>query len=747
MIILNKYSEQLLAYAKDYLSLGFKIIPIMEKGKIPILKNWTENPLSTIDEFKEFIKKNENINLGVICGKPSNIVVLDVDLEKDKNGEYTGYDGITSIRLKEAELRSNLPETVTSVTQGSGLQFWFKYPKNVTKITSTIGKLRCVDIRGDGSQVVVAPSIGVKGQYMWLNSPETTELAELPSEWVDFLTKETDKTSVIIKKIRLINLDNDKFELPVKIVNSTRNDTLFKYACSLFAKNETVQSVKEKIYKTNNSLCESPLDESELNIIINSANKYHGKNIEKIEKVIEESQVATANTKKEDAKSYSSWLFQTEKGGVVILEPEFAKWFYESFKKIYFVNGIFRDENGEISDMEVKSIIQEIIAPFIKVKLDSKVNNLLNVLKNFTQFTPAKPMWDVINFENVSLKISANNITEIEKPFTFNKLKNIYYKPQDKCPMWVKYIEDLLNKEDIPLLQEYLGYCLIPTTKAQKSLFIIGDGGEGKSGITTVMQKIMGRSIISGELHEIEDNPFMVANLENKLLFVDDDMDMGSLETTGVFKKLVTMTDSFTVQRKGIQQYQITPYVRFLCLGNGMIRAKYDKSSGFFDRLMFIRVKPIKRRGSNEEDNMLYEKLALESSGIINWAIAGLQRLMRNNFRFSLSENSNKILEDLKEDCENIIKFFKDENAIFFDETYVSTFREINDAYIQWCEDNGFKPLTSRALAIYLKNNAEIFNIKEVRNIKRGNKYMRGYTGISTIPNGAIKLKKDRVII
>ena len=39
----------------------------------------------------------------------------------------------------------------------------------------------------------------------------------------------------------------------------------------------------------------------------------------------------------------------------------------------------------------------------------------------------------------------------------------------------------VLQPEDIPTLQEFLGYCLLPTTKGQKMLMLIGKGGEGKA--------------------------------------------------------------------------------------------------------------------------------------------------------------------------------------------------------------------------------------------------------------------------
>ena len=48
---------------------------------------------------------------------------------------------------------------------------------------------------------------------------------------------------------------------------------------------------------------------------------------------------------------------------------------------------------------------------------------------------------------------------------------------------WLTFLHELLDDADIPTLQEYLGYCLIPSTKGQKMMLIVGKGGEGKSRI------------------------------------------------------------------------------------------------------------------------------------------------------------------------------------------------------------------------------------------------------------------------
>ena len=45
-------------------------------------------------------------------------------------------------------------------------------------------------------------------------------------------------------------------------------------------------------------------------------------------------------------------------------------------------------------------------------------------------------------------------------------------------------------------VQEYLGYLLIPSTKAQKMLVMTGKGGEGKSRIGLLLKKLFGDCLL-----------------------------------------------------------------------------------------------------------------------------------------------------------------------------------------------------------------------------------------------------------
>ena len=80
----------------------------------------------------------------------------------------------------------------------------------------------------------------------------------------------------------------------------------------------------------------------------------------------------------------------------------------------------------------------------------------------------------------------------------------VSYKPNAPKPvLWLQFLDGLLYPEDIPALQEYIGYCLIPSNKGQRMMVIKGNGGEGKSQIGAVLGALFGSNMKDGSIGKI----------------------------------------------------------------------------------------------------------------------------------------------------------------------------------------------------------------------------------------------------
>ena len=389
--------------------------------------------------------------------------------------------------------------------------------------------------------------------------------------------------------------------------------------------------------------------------------------------------------------------------------------------RLFTVDGMVEDE-GEISQM----ILDEIQGSVTK-GLAKTVSGLLAAIKIMAHSNPLPVETDRIHMANGIYHLDGT-FTE-EKTYCNNRLKVAYNPDAPRPEQWLKFLDDLLVPEDIPTLQEYLGYCLIPSTKGQKMLMLIGKGGEGKSRIGLVMRSILGDSMNTTSIQKIENNRFSRADLESKLLMVDDDMDMSALPKTNYIKSIVTAECKMDLERKGVQSYQSLLYARFLCFGNGALTALHDQSDGFFRRQIILTTKPL--RPDREDDPFLGQRLCQDIDGIFNWCLEGLYRLIENNFSFTISEKTRQNLHASMVQGNNILEFMASTGYFSFDIDAAVSSRKLYCVYKDWCEDNNLIPISARSFWSFLIQNEHRYRIRHDNHIHIGEgRQVRGFRGI-----------------
>lgn len=158
------------------------------------------------------------------------------------------------------------------------------------------------------------------------------------------------------------------------------------------------------------------------------------------------------------------------------------------------VDGSFFTVEGRVTDEEgVRKQIYEMLRPHITSGTARRATTLLETLR-LEAYTPELPICeDRIHTANGTLFL--NSEFRVEKEFCRNRLPVSYDPSAPQPKAWLRFLSDLLEPEDILTLQEYLGYCLIPTNRGQVMMLLKGNGGEGKSRIGVVMQKMLGSNL------------------------------------------------------------------------------------------------------------------------------------------------------------------------------------------------------------------------------------------------------------
>ena len=395
------------------------------------------------------------------------------------------------------------------------------------------------------------------------------------------------------------------------------------------------------------------------------------------------------------------------------------------------VNGTLFTVEGRVTDEDrLKREIYEMLKPHFSTGLGKRVNNLLEALR-LEAYAPDLPIQrDRIHVANGTLLL--NGTFSSEREFCRNRLP-VAYKPDAPAPeTWLRFLGELLHPEDIPTLQEFMGYCLLPTTKGQKMLMLIGRGGEGKSRIGVVLRSFLGSNMATGSIAKIEASRFARADLEHELVMLDDDMKLEALPQTNHIKAIVTAELPMDLERKGQQSYQGDLYVRFLGFGNGSLKALYDRSEGFFRRQIILTTKP--KDSNREDDPFIAEKMCAEAEGIFLWCLEGLQRLIANNYHFTVSERARENMAEAVSDGNNAVDFMRSEGYIRLKADAEASSREIYAVYKLWCDDNALHALSARSLAAFLNENRREYNLEPTNNLYLpGGRRVRGYFGIEVL--------------
>ena len=391
------------------------------------------------------------------------------------------------------------------------------------------------------------------------------------------------------------------------------------------------------------------------------------------------------------------------------------------------INGTFFTPDGYCPAQNIRAEVYDMIKHHVCSYPAQTASNIVENLKIEARADELLVDEDLINFANGTLNISDSSWTE-EKLFCRNRLPVVYTGDDAKVPEnWMRFVNELLEPYDVDTLQEYMGYCLISSTAAQKMLLIIGNGGEGKSRIGVVMKEILGDNMNNGSIPKLETNSFAKADLEHKLLMVDDDMRIEQLPTTNSLKAVITAEGLMDLEKKGQQSYQGLMYCRLMAFSNGYLKSANDDSYGFFRRQLILMTKP--RPKDRIDDPFLSKKLRAERDQIAMWALRGLYRLRKNNFHFTVSDKSKTAIMSAMDEANNVVSFLRSKGSFTFDPEGEITSREFYNIYKCWCDDNAVEATDKKRVISYLRAHCHEYGLTYAQ-VRCGYKYVRGFRGM-----------------
>lgn len=267
------------------------------------------------------------------------------------------------------------------------------------------------------------------------------------------------------------------------------------------------------------------------------------------------------------------------------------------------------------------------------------------------------------------------------------------YDPESSAPLFTEFLNKVLPDLDTQkLLAEYIGYLFVPSSqlKLEKALLLYGQGANGKSVFFDVVRALLGsENITHYSLCSLTTGPaYSRIQLGDKL--VNYASELSGRMDVDVFKQLVS-GEPVEVRSPYGQPFIMTSYAKLIFNCNHLPQ-DVEHTHAFFRRLLPI---PFSVTiPAAEQDKQLASKIiASELSGVFNWVLDGLTRLLHQG-GFTESAVVVKQIQDYQQQSDSVRSFLDDRGYEPHPELY-TTRQDLYKEYRSYCIEEGDKPLKS----------------------------------------------------
>ena len=307
------------------------------------------------------------------------------------------------------------------------------------------------------------------------------------------------------------------------------------------------------------------------------------------------------------------------------------------------------------------------------------------------------------------------------KFFTFSAIDYPFAADPPTPTTWQWFLNCLFgdDAESIELLREWFGLSLLPVTRYQKILFIVGPKRSGKGTICRVLTRLVGAgNVCNPTLGSLADR-FGLWSIIGKLLAIVSDARLsGRNDQAPIVERLLSISgeDSQTIDRKNLPPWNGKLQARFVICTNEVPRLN-DTSGALASRMLVLQ---LRESFFGTEILDLTDKLIAELPGILRWAIDGW-RLLREHGRFTEPASSIAVAGELADLGSPVGVFVREKCRVDSESTIPRSV--LYGAYQDWCkaagrqhfeDEAGFGRLL-RATVSSLRDSAPRINGKPLR--------------------------------
>jgi putative DNA primase/helicase len=347
--------------------------------------------------------------------------------------------------------------------------------------------------------------------------------------------------------------------------------------------------------------------------------------------------------------------------------------------------------------------------------------------------TVSQPCWLDHDRDGVVVACT-NGLLDVERrqllahtPRFFNQTAVPFdYDPDAPAPAtWFRFLNDLWVDDDdsISALQEFMGYVISGRLDLHKILLLVGPTRAGKGVIARTLTALVGANNVAGPTLSSLAGDFGLAPLLGKPLAIVSDARLSGRGSQVVVERLLAISgeDTITVNRKYRDQWTGKLPSRFMVISNELPQLG-DASAAIAGRFVTLL---LSKSWYGREDTTLEGRVGAELTGLLNWALDGLERLEQQG-QFTRPASTDEAYIALQDLASPIGAFIRDRCTLDIgDEIPVD---ELWAAWKAWAEENGHAAGTKQRFGRDLRAAHAPIRVAQPRD---GEERVRVYRGIT----------------
>lgn len=317
-------------------------------------------------------------------------------------------------------------------------------------------------------------------------------------------------------------------------------------------------------------------------------------------------------------------------------------------------------------DFKKKLLEQFLTDGHTKQQVKSKDSIMINLQNGTYEFTPEGS--GLRNFD-------PQDFLTNQLPFEYNESAS--------CPQFYQFLLQVLPDDSCRLvLQEYIGY-IFSNLNLEKILILTGTGSNGKSVFFNIICALIGTDNLLNYSIGTFDKDYNRARLKDKLLNFSSekgsDLDPDTL-------KLLISREPLQARELYKESFNLHIITKFIINTNEYPKIT-EHSDAFFRRQILIPFK-VKILDSEKDIHLADKIITSELSGIFNWALEGLKRLLRQQ-SFTYSLIIEEAVNEYRKQSDSVALFIEDKNLVT--STNKKTVADLYKDYKNFCLDDGYK--------------------------------------------------------